>query len=54
MEDEYKESHHFLVEVILDNNQVFNILNCKSFHHLLSSLDKNFIIPYDKTIKTMI
>lgn len=42
------------MEFILDNNQAFNILNCKSFRNLLYSLDKNFNIPCDKTIKTMI
>ena len=53
-DDEYKESRQFLVEFILDNNQAFSILNCKSFRQLLSSLDKNFTVPCDKTVKTMI
>ena len=42
------------MEFILDDNQAFNILNCKSFRNLLKSLDKNFVIPCDKTVKTMI
>ncbi|CAB5305043.1 unnamed protein product [Rhizophagus irregularis] len=54
VDGEYEESRQLLVEFILDNNQAFNILNCKSFRHLLYSLDKNFAIPCDKTVKTMI
>lgn len=53
-DSEYEESRQLLVEFILDNNQAFNILNCKSFRRLLYSLDKNFVIPCDKTVKTMI
>ncbi|CAG8763230.1 12013_t:CDS:1, partial [Funneliformis caledonium] len=49
--EEYEESRQLLVEFILDNNQAFNILNCKSFRNLLYSLDKNFIVPCDKQLK---
>ena len=53
-DDEYQIIRQNLVTFIIEDSQPFHILQSKSFQKLLLSLDENFLIPCDKTIKTMI
>jgi hypothetical protein len=53
-ESEYRKIRQNLTEFIIDDNQPFFILQNKRFRKLLLSLDENFDIPCDKSVKLMI
>ncbi|CAG8807586.1 22806_t:CDS:2, partial [Gigaspora margarita] len=53
-ENEYELIRQDLISFIIDDSQPFNIVECKSFRKLLHSLDENFSIPCDKTVKTTV
>ncbi|CAG8708965.1 1463_t:CDS:2 [Dentiscutata erythropus] len=53
-ENEYELICQNLISFIIDDSQPFNIVECKSFRKLLHSLDLNFSIPCNKTVKTTV